>query len=156
MRRRINRLVAIVELFDLEAAATHTQITTLPDYAVHKLAFELERLHSRALGDLLPSLYQCDSDLVSFLAPLFSEPQQAGARLQSFTDANLAKLRSIVASPESLISPLARQPEALVIWDRLDWDPVALVRHWTEGGYPLGFLEDLATIWGIELPQDWT
>lgn len=147
MKRRIHRLVAIVELFDQEARGAHDQITGRPEYAVHKLIYDIERLHHRVTG----LLRRCDADLTAELATLYQGDPSAA--VSHFVDTNMEKLRTVFAAYDESISPLMRRPEALVLWERLEHDAVALERRWAETGYPQVLLENMATVWGIDLPD---
>lgn len=147
MKRRIHRLVAIVELFDQEARGAFEQITNRPEYPVHKLIYDIERLHHRITG----LLRRCDADLTAELATLYEgDPSEA---VYHFVDMNTDKMRTVFSAYDESISPLLHQPEALVLWERLEHDPVALERRWAEAGYPQVLLENMATVWGIDLPD---
>lgn len=151
MRRRVHRLVAIVELFDQEARAAFAEITERPEYSVNAFMLGLERLHSQTVGDLLPSLRQCDYELTEWLLPLYgdtSAPVEALQLLAAFTTSNRDRLRAVIGQYDEAISPFVGQPEALVLWERLDFDATAVVEQWAASAYPMTFLEDMATIWG--------
>lgn len=153
MRRRISRLVAIVELFDQEARAAEIEITERAEYRVHRLAYDLERLYGRAVGDLLDSLPRCEPELVEFLAPLYDDESEHTERLTEFAAARANQLRTVTQSYDSTISPFIHQPEAFILWERLEHDAVAIASYWRASGYPDIFLENMATVWGIDLPE---
>lgn len=153
IRRRVNRLIAIVELFDMEAIAAHTQITTRPEYATHKLVYDLERTHARTVGDLTESVQRCDLDLTGALLPLYGDDPSPSDTLAEFAAARAPDLRNAIIYNPPVVSPLVRMPEAFIIWERLDYDSVAVAQHWPATGYPLEYLQDLAIAWGTDVPD---
>lgn len=153
LRRRINRLIAMEELFDVEATAIHQLITERPEYRVQRLVFDLERVHARALGDELSHLPRCDPDIVGQLVEMFGPDDDPSLLVTTFASDHSARLRQCVRNYGSDVTPLVHTPEALVIWERLESDAVAATTLWPKTGFPSRYLEDLATIWGIDLPD---
>lgn len=153
LRRRIHRLVALVELFDQEAGAAREAIVQRPEYVVNRISFDVERIHNATVGDLLPSLSRCDPDLVAQLALLYRSEPEPWERIRAFAGEHTQRLRDVVSSYDLAVSPLIHQPEAFLLWERLDQDAVAVVIRWAETGYPIVLLENMATIWGVDLPD---
>ena|GEM_PF-5584787 len=153
MRRRINRLIAIVELFDLEATAAHTDITMLPEYAAHRLVYDLERLHNGTVGDHLPSLRRCDPEFVAAMLSMYEAGEVPIELLDAFAAANGPKLEATVSTYGDEISPFVRQPEAFILWERLDHDEMLVSQWWDASGYPRMFLDDMAVLWGLDLQE---
>jgi len=74
--------------------------------------------------------------------------------LTAFADANRDKLRHVVKTYDDFISPFIRQPEAFILWERLDHDLVTVVHLWQATAYPVAFLMNMATVWGVDLPDE--
>jgi hypothetical protein len=153
MRRRINRLIALVELFDQEARATRADIMALPEYGVQRLIYDLDRVHAATVGDLLPTLYRCDSGLVAELAGSYRAGDDPSALVRAFADLNRDRIRNVVQTYDSHTSVLVRQPESFLLWERLDADPVDLAQRWVRTSFPQEILRTIATVWGVDLPE---
>lgn len=152
MKRRMHRLVALVELFDQEAIETQAQIMSRPEYAVQRLVFDLDRVHAQTVGDLTSTLMKSDPDLVDPLSHAYAPEEDPSEILAAFVNTNRDRLRRTVEN-NGLLSPLITLPEAILVWERLDYDVVAARAAWEETGLPISYLEDLATVWGVDLPD---
>jgi ppGpp synthetase/RelA/SpoT-type nucleotidyltranferase len=153
MRRRVNRLIALVELFDLEARAVQNDITTMPEFSLHKTVYDVERLHSRTVGDIVQAIQQCSPELTATLLDLYGESDNPSELVATFVAGNREKLRTVLETYDSEISPLLRQPEAFILWERLDHDAVAVAQLWRSTAYPESFLQNMAIVWGVDLPD---
>jgi len=60
----------------------------------------------------------------------------------------------MVGNRDESISPFIHQPEAFIMWERLDYDAPAVVQLWQETGYPDSFLRNMAIVWGVDLPEN--
>jgi ppGpp synthetase/RelA/SpoT-type nucleotidyltranferase len=153
LQRRINRLIAMVELFDQEARNTYTEITSRPEHVAQRLIFDAEKLHFATVGDLVGSMTRCDPSVVDVIIPLYQCEQNSSTKLRNFVEENGERLRGVVGANGPAISPLIQQPEAFLLWERLDFDSVEVVRHWDASGFPHVMLENVAIAWGIDLPD---
>ena len=153
IRRGITRLVALVELFDAEVGRFRQMIESdsgfrdmtilaplddeiirftarRPDRALSAIVVPpVVRLYDRAANDLYPEV------------------------LQPFIGQNEQKLRDLYAAyrDDDRANPLLFQPEALLIFDRLENDPDRLRDAWPVDRLPIDLLESLGTIWGLEV-----
>jgi ppGpp synthetase/RelA/SpoT-type nucleotidyltranferase len=153
IQRGITRLVALVELFDGEIARFRQAIESDPDFEEMVVLGPLDdeivrfsarrpdralsaivvpplvRLHERPAGELYPEV----------LMPFIVEHEE---QLQALYNAYRDDERA---------NPLLFQPEALLIFERLEHDPDRLGAAWPVDRLPLELLESLGTIWGVEL-----
>jgi hypothetical protein len=70
-----------------------------------------------------------------------------------WTDNHIDRIRTVVESYDDSVSLLVRQPEALILWERLEEDAVETARAWSAAGFPRIVLEDLAVLWGADIPE---
>jgi len=152
-KRAITRLVALVELFDGEVDRLRRLIASDPNYPEMAVAAELDdRLlqftaHSpdRKLSLLsvpfLVHLYECPPDEV------------VGTHIEPFLDMNRGKLEAIYEAyaDDETANPLLTQPEALLIFERLESDRDRLREGWPVDTLDFELLESMALISGIEL-----
>ncbi len=152
-KRAITRLVALVEIFDGEVDRLRKVIESAPDFLEMSVASDLDdylirfssKRPDRKLSALsvptLVHLYDC--------APGEVVPKHVGP----FVDANQAKLRDIYAAYEDdeTANPLLSQPEALLIFERLENDRDRLRESWPMDKLDLELLDGLAVIAGIDL-----
>jgi ppGpp synthetase/RelA/SpoT-type nucleotidyltranferase len=152
-KRAITRLVALVELFDGEVDRLRKLIESDPDYAEMAVAAELDdrllRFTSRAPDrklsllsvPFLVHLYRCAPEEV---VPLHVDP---------FLEANRQKLTDIYEAyaEDSTANPLLTQPEALLIFERLQNDRDRLREGWPIDDLSLELLENMALIIGVDI-----
>jgi ppGpp synthetase/RelA/SpoT-type nucleotidyltranferase len=152
-KRAVTRLVALVELFDGEIDRLRKQIASDPDYAEMAVAAELDdrllhftpRSPDRKLSLLsvptLVHLYKCPpTEVVS-------------GHVDPYLKANQQKLQSIYDAYENdeTANPLLTQPEAFLIFERLQNDRDHLKESWPIDRLDLELLEGMGLIIGIEL-----
>jgi len=153
VKRGVTRLVALVELFDAEVKRTRYAVRSDPHYRELMIIEELdnriirftERRPDRALSALsvpaLSALYDVDPE---HIVPDHIEP---------FLAANEDKLTKIYDHyrADTRANPLLFQPEALVIFERLENDVDRISDAWPVDALPIDLLENLASIWGADL-----
>lgn len=152
-KRAITRLVALVEIFDGEVDRLRKVIESAPDFLEMTVASELDeylirftsKRPDRKLSALsvptLVHLYECS-------------PAEVTARhVGPFVEANESKLRDIYTAYEDdeTANPLLSQPEALLIFERLENDRDRLREGWPADNLSLELLEGMALIAGIDL-----
>lgn len=152
LKRRIYRLVALVELFDNEVEAFRREAEQTPGYS--------EAATVAALGVLLASLgntrspnRQLTAELAAAIVPLYdSPPEEVTATVEAFAVENAAGLRNVIAEgeqgPSRDLNPLLVQPELPMVCERLEHDRVRLEQAWPLS-VPTQWLEDLAEKWGV-------
>jgi ppGpp synthetase/RelA/SpoT-type nucleotidyltranferase len=153
IKRGITRLVALVELFDAEVKRFRQQIEEDPDFKEMTVATALDDLIIRYTAQ------RPDRALSALIAPALVRLYDVEAqrvvpdRIQPFIEANRAKLDELYDRyrDDARANPLLFQPEALLIFERLDNDPDRLLEAWPASDLPIDLLENLATIWGVEV-----
>jgi ppGpp synthetase/RelA/SpoT-type nucleotidyltranferase len=153
IKRGITRLVALVELFDGEVQRFRqviegdpdfkemTVTSTLDDHIIRYTARRPDRALSALCVPTLVRLYDLEPD------------QVVPDRIEPFLAANAAKLSELYARyrDDSRANPLLFQPEALLIFERLENDPDHLRDAWPASVLPVELLADLATVWGADV-----
>lgn len=146
LKRRIYILAGVVELADEEFNRIEREMPSVPELTVLKA---LERHHFKLTtrrGDPEVSL-----EVIRLLSPLYNaEPGQIVARLDEFYARHEEVLREVFAHAEELPdrSAFLFQPEALMIYDRLEADQIGVRRVWNER-YPERELERVANAFGM-------
>jgi ppGpp synthetase/RelA/SpoT-type nucleotidyltranferase len=147
-QRIVNRLVALMEVFDSEVARAREAIAQLPGFEVAPLISELDRellrftskVPDRGLSQLI----------VPPLAALYGEdPGAASAKIQSWFTEKRDQIGELYENYEGdfEVNPLFYQPEAFLIFERADNDPTGLKSAWPEE-IPRELLVSLTELWG--------
>jgi ppGpp synthetase/RelA/SpoT-type nucleotidyltranferase len=151
-KRAITRLVALVELFDGEVDRLRRLIASDPDYAEMTVAAELDDrlLHFTPRSpDRKLSLLS-----VPFLVHLYDCPptQVVSTQIDPYLEANRQKLADIydAYSDDDTANPLLTQPEAFLIFERLQHDRDRLREGWPADQLSIDLLEGMALIAGID------
>lgn len=158
LRRRFNRLIALVELFDMEVDATMYALSTDPSAEYRQIFLELERQFSRLLDTPLGINRELSLELISSLSKL--PPLREGAsivvpRIQSFIQSHRDKLVQIYQRLREAPgrNPFTLQPESLLIWFLVETSKYDLKANWVDAEWDLALLEDLSIEWGVTLPE---
>ena len=152
LKRRIYRLVSLVELFDNEVEEFLVESQKTPGYseafALAPLAdlllqqFDVRRKPDRQLSLLLAAA----------LFPLYPvSSAEVPEYLESWIKVNKDKLAEVFkakASPPA--APILCQPESFLIYERLENDRARLRAAWPEE-LPIEWLEEAAAVWGVRL-----
>jgi len=152
-KRAITRLVALVELFDGEVDRLRKVIESDPDYAEMAVAAELDdrllRFTSRAPDRKLSLLS------VPYLVHLYECPpgEVVSLYVDPFLEGNRQKLSDIYEAyaDDPTANPLLTQPEALLIFERLQNDRDRLREGWPVDDLSLELLENMALIIGVDI-----
>jgi len=152
-KRAITRLVALVELFDGEVDRLRKLIASDPDYAEMAVAAELDDrlLHFTPRSpDRKLSLLS-----VPFLVHLYGCPpaEVVSTHIDPYLKTNQQKLQDIYEAyaDDETANPLLTQPEAFLIFERLQNDRDRLKENWPVDSLSLELLEGMALIIGIDL-----
>lgn len=152
LRRSITRLVALVELFDAEVARFRRAVEAHPDFNELTVLKPLDDAIIHFTGR------RPDPGLSVLSVPavvrLYSEPPEAVFEdsIKPFLDVESARLAAIFERyrDDDRANPLLFQPEALLIFERLEHDRDRLKEAWPVDKLPLDLLESMAAIWGVD------
>jgi ppGpp synthetase/RelA/SpoT-type nucleotidyltranferase len=152
LRRAITRLVALVELFDAEVARFREAVESHPDFnemnVLKPLDDEIVRFTGRRPDPGLSVLS------IPTVVRLYPEPPEDvfETRIKPFLNAQSVRLASIFEhyKDDERANPLLFQPEALLIFERLEHDRDRLKAFWPVDKLPLDLLESMAAIWGVD------
>lgn len=146
LKRRIYILAGVVELADEEFNRIEREIPMVPELTVLKA---LERNHYKLTvrrGDSELSL-----EVIRLLMPIYHlETSKIISRLDDFFVAHSDVLQHVYVQAETAPdrSAFLFQPEALMIYDLLEADPLVVRRAWNER-YPEKELERVANAFGM-------
>lgn len=145
--RRVNRLVALCELFDTEAdsamAAAREEGT---DTAV--IGAQLTRLFYGLTGRTLHAI--TDDSLLTELVESIPAAERAAypSTILRFVEDYFDRLRfALTDEPEARKLPLLHRPESLLIFERLTYAPFIFSAYWGER-YDPRTLDSLRSVWG--------
>ena len=153
LKRRIYRLVALVELFDSEVEAFRVEAEHTAGYREAALVAPFVEQLARLGSSRAPSR-GLTLELSAAVVPLYVDvpAQELNTLLQTFIADNEAGLRNVLreaeAAPARDMNPLLAQPELPMLCERLERDRVRLEQAWP-GAVPLAWLNDLAEKWGL-------
>lgn len=150
LKRKINRLTALLELFDEGVEQARAEMMAADGYPLVILIDALEAAWMHHMAD------HYDRDLTREIVTTLigdmaaEEAHDLARRLAEFRTRNDEKLRTLIQPTAR--NPFMTQPEAVLIFYLLDDDPFALQRRWIDKQWPHPLLEDLANEWGERLP----
>lgn len=153
VQRAIYRLVALTEIFDTEIAQARRVIFAMPDFEEAQILDCLERSFYRFTAR------QFDRHLsliiIRHLKELLDTVEINGfdSMFEDFIRDNEQKLSLIFEeyADDERCNPLLFQPEALLIFERLEKDDFRLAETWQRLLAP-NLLDTLAAIWGRAVP----
>jgi len=152
--RRFNRLVAIVELFDLEVAGTMNALAADPSSHGREILATLEGHFIAAMPHPVGINRELSLELIesiSNVAPLRADLKDLSTRLADFVAANSEKLRNIytrvIDHPGR--NPFFVQPESLLIWFLFENHKHSLIDEWQDHNWDEELLNELGNEWGI-------
>lgn len=147
-QRIVNRLVALMEVFDSEVARAREAIVQLPGYEVAPLISALDRELLRFTSKVPDR--GLSQRIVPALAALHGEvPGAAITKIESWIGENREQIGELYENYEGNfeVNPLFYQPEAFLIFERADNDPSGLQSAWPEE-IPRELLVSLTELWG--------
>ncbi|MEU9634429.1 MULTISPECIES: RelA/SpoT domain-containing protein [Streptomyces] len=157
VRRSLYRLIALIELYDLEVQRGVETLAQYPDVAQgNHLLGEAEHLF-RTFTDHEPRR-DLSEDVVDVLVRTIQDPATYAEQLAKFTEDRRSDLERAYKDygPDSehfLLHGryvLASQPESLIIFERLSCAKFLLQGHWVDE-LPESMLNDMADAWGVAL-----
>ncbi len=151
-KRIVNRLIALVELFDSEVGRVRQRVAALPGFELTPLLDDLDRKLLRFSGRVPDR--RLSQDLVPPLAELYSEPpaELFGAVIEPWIEAHEEQLTELYGRYEADgdVNPLFYQPEVFLIFERAENDPTGLLSAWPDS-LPRELLVSLSELWGFPL-----
>lgn len=152
LKRRIFRLVALVELIDNEVEAFCAEASDTVGYREASVVGGMvERMAT--FGNSRAPDRRLTRELCAAIVPLYAE-EKGGVEdlLRRFVVSEEAGLRNIISEGELMedtgLNPLLAQPELPMICERLARDRICLEHAWPES-VPEDWLQDLAEKWGL-------
>lgn len=151
VRRGLYRLLALVEIFDREVNMARDAILTQPGYTVARVLERLEREFYRLTARDYDG--ELSRRLLEGLLPVYGDedPQR---ELERFLVDHGTKVDRIYKQylGDRRAAPLLFQPEALLIFERLERTP-ALLDEVFSAIAPRELLADLSVVWGKPLDE---
>ncbi|WP_411575874.1 hypothetical protein [Streptomyces mutabilis] len=157
VRRSLYRLIALVELYDLEVRRGVEALAQYPDVALsNRLLDEAEHLF-RTFTEHEPRR-DLSEEVVDVLVKTIPDPANYPSRLAEFAQSRRSDLERAYqdygpASDHFLRHGryvLASQPESLIIFERLSSAKMLLQGRWVDE-LPESMLNDMADAWGVSL-----
>jgi hypothetical protein len=152
IKRRIYRLMALIELFDETVQDARKAIEMLPGAPEAGVLAEIEQHFYQFVAR--PYDRELSLDIIPVLEGLYDarERKEFGELIRSFVARNRQKLDELFEAyrDDDRCNPLIFQPEALMVFERLERDAFRLRDAWA-ASFPLPLLENLAMIWGRAL-----
>jgi len=149
IKRRVYRLMALIELFDETVQESRKAIEMLPGAPEAAVLRELEQYFYQFAG----RAYDRDLSLriLEVLEGLYDHQEKQAFHdvISAFVEKNRPKLAELFAAyrNDERGNPLIFQPESLIVFERLEHDPFRLRDSWA-ATLPMPLLESLAAIWG--------
>ena len=150
VERRMNRLVALTELFDTELSGCRQELRTLPGHDSAAVLMRLERQFFR----FTVSAYRRSLSLnvIDALRSAYSEGngEQIADLVDAFVDSRTSDLRATFARRD--IDPqmdvMLSQPESLLVFERINANRINALRQAWSSVLPLEYLQHMAELWG--------
>lgn len=149
--RRMNRLTALLELFDEEVRHAVSDMMGSEGYPVAIVIRGLERTWMQHVAERYNRALT--RDIVTALVGDLTADQahDLESELEAFQEEHVDRLNEIYEHP-FVGSPFKAQPESILIFYELERRPSDLQQRWIDAGLDHDLLDELATIWGRRLP----
>ncbi|MEU1577379.1 hypothetical protein ABZ519_40755 [Streptomyces collinus] len=156
--RSLYRLIALVELFDLEVERGVEAMAQHPELARTNQLLDVAEQVYRTFTDH-PYSTDLSHDVIDLLARIIDDADAYGDQLTQFAERFRSRIQRAYADygPNSAHFLkhgrylLASQPESLIIFERLSNARFRLQSAWYAGELPDTMLTDMAQIWGVAL-----
>lgn len=150
-KRGLNRLTALVELFDEEVDRISEEIMNSPGFPLSTLIRTLESLWLTKVGK--PYREDLTAAVVTSLLGGMSEDEahSLSEQISAFADEHSEELLEAIQGLDH--DPLMTQPELLLIYYELCEDKYAFLDLWIEKGFDPRLLDEVAVQLSIKLPQ---
>jgi ppGpp synthetase/RelA/SpoT-type nucleotidyltranferase len=153
-RRRMMRLVALIELFDKEINDVHQEYTEMPSYETFRVLNILEKYFYR----IDPREYRRDISvkIIDSLIPFIHPEKMEGIEneMEAFFIKHQAPLRIAYQEypdPDDYHGLFLHQPESLLIFAMFEWHQTDDVKNAWKDIFPREALEELGGIWGVNI-----
>jgi ppGpp synthetase/RelA/SpoT-type nucleotidyltranferase len=149
LKRRTNLMAGLLEVADTEFARLNEEVGELPDMSAISVLRDLERNYFQFTSERTnPDL---SLQVINLLLPLYPDWEAIGARIDDFVATRRETIIAVFNSQRDV--PRTRsafffQPEVLMIYERLEHDPLAVRERWS-GVFPESELERVALAFGI-------
>lgn len=151
LKRRIYRLVSLVELFDNEVEGFLAEASETPGFNEAFVMMPLSGVLLRRFGVMRKPDRQLCLLLGAAVVPLYDQPtDQIVHRVEEWVDSRIDRLRDLFRKARPTSTLLTFQPEVFLILERLENDRARLIDAWPDE-VPFEWLEQLAGAWGIRL-----
>ncbi|MCC0100472.1 hypothetical protein K7B10_38035 [Streptomyces flavotricini] len=155
--RSLYRLIALVELYDLEVERGVEAMAQHPELVRSNLLLDMAEQVYRTFTDH-PYSRDLSHDILDVLAQTIDDENAYGERLAEFAERYRSRIQRAYAdygpTSDHFLKHgrymLASQPESLIIFERLAHARFRLKSTW-DGQLPETMLTDMAQIWGIAL-----
>ncbi|MFF7300606.1 hypothetical protein [Streptomyces sp. NPDC008265] len=155
--RSLYRLIALVELYDLEVERGVEAMAQHPELVRSNLLLDMTEQVYRTLTDH-PYSRDLSQDVLDVLAQTIDDADTYGERLADFVEGHRKRIQRAYAdygpTSDHFLKHgrymLASQPESLIIFERLTNARFRLKGTW-DGQLPETMLTDMAEIWGVAL-----
>jgi len=153
VKRRIYRIIALLEVVDSEIASSRDAIMGQAGYEVAAILRDLEHLYYKYCTNVTnPEL---SAWMVEALKPAYSasERSKIPKLVRQFAHHNDEKLSAIYENNanDPSHSPFLFQPEGLAIFERLERARPKIRMAWTQAGLPEELLTEMAGLWGVDV-----
>lgn len=149
LKRRINLMAGLLEVADTEFARLNKEMAELPDMSAITVLRHLERNYFQFASE--PTNPDLSLVVINLLLPLYSDQAEVGARIDDFVATRRDTIGTVFDSQRDV--PQSRsafffQPEVLMLYERLEHDPLAVRERWSNV-FPESELERVALAFGI-------
>lgn len=156
--RTLYRLIALVELYDLEVERGVNAMTQHPDLARSNQLVDTTEQVYRTFTDH-PFSRDLSHDVIDVLSNAIADDNTYGEQLVEFAGQFRERLERAYTdygpTSDHFLEHgrylLASQPESLIIFERLTNARFALEETWDDGQLPETMLTDMAQAWGVAL-----
>lgn len=153
IRRAMNRLSALVELFDEEVHRARDVVKGPDTDSIGSVIDLVEELHSKFRT--LEHDHALTREVINSLMSGHSSTEigVTKRRISEFTSENSSFIHALIDRYEGdARGSLLRQPESLLVFMLLERQRHELFKQW-DADLPMPYLEQLAAIWGVNLPS---
>lgn len=158
LKRRFNRLIALIELFDMEVKGTMDELSLDSSSERREVLSALEGHFTDSMPIPVGINRELSLELIasmSHMEPLQESSDDLALKLDEFVSTNESKLRAIYSrvqgSPGQ--NPFFMQPESLLIWYLIEICKYDIMSEWLAAEWDPTLLYDLSHEWGVILPE---
>lgn len=158
LKRRFNRLIALIELFDMEVKGTMEELSLDPSNEQRRMLSVLETYFAESMPVPVGINRELSLELITsmeHMKPLREGFDELSPSLAKFVDTNRTKLKIIYRRLQSAPghNPFFMQPESLLIWYLIETCKYEIMEEWANAEWDPALLGDLSNEWGTILPD---